>query len=383
MQPLLATLGTVHFGRMNMKPGKPATFATVESQGRTKLIFALPGNPVSAQVTFYLLVHTAIRKLSGLASPQLPRLQARLAADMRLDPTRPEYHRVALRWEDGSLVAYSTGVQLSSRLLSLRGANGLLELPSGPGSQAKGSVCWVNLIAPLDQLTDPLPVQDDVPAPLNVSCRCGDADTSPSADTSSSSSSSSEGDAPDAKKQKLTDSKATWTLRACVLTASDRCSRGQAVDKSGPACVAFLQAPEHTPEDVRVVVTATALVEDDVDAIQGVIRGWTDAANEDSRPHLIITTGGTGFTPRDVTPEAVKGLLERDAPGLAFLMTHASLQHTPMAALSRAVAGTRGQTLILTLPGNPKAVPEVLAPLLAIVPHACRLMEGQVLQASL
>jgi gephyrin len=147
--------------------------------------------------------------------------------------------------------------------------------------------------------------------------------------------------------------------------------------------VAFLQAPEHTPADVHVVVTATALVEDDVDAIQGVIRGWTDAAAEDSRPHLIITTGGTGFTPRDVTPEAVKGLLERDAPGLAFLMTHASLQHTPMAALSRAVAGTRGQTLILTLPGNPKAVPEVLAPLLAIVPHACRLMEGQVLQASL
>lgn len=142
-------IGTVHFGRLLMKPGKPCTFATVEgteSPGKRRLLFALPGNPVSGLVTFYLLVLPAIRRLGGWRAPTLPRMQAVLAAPLRLDPTRPEYHRARIVWEaalhggNGGYRAVSTGNQASSRLLSLRGANALLELPQGDGVLEAGSV---------------------------------------------------------------------------------------------------------------------------------------------------------------------------------------------------------------------------------------------------
>jgi gephyrin len=123
--------GTIHFGRVAMKPGKPTTFGTIPSPLRgTKLIFALPGNPASALVTFHLFVLPSLRKASGLAIPELPVAKVTLAQDVKLDP-RPEYHRVFIAAsETGGLVAISTGGQRSSRVGSLRGANGLLCLPS-------------------------------------------------------------------------------------------------------------------------------------------------------------------------------------------------------------------------------------------------------------
>jgi gephyrin len=122
--------GTIHFGRVAMKPGKPTTFATVTSSSKTKTIFALPGNPASALVTFHLFVLPSLRKASGLPNPALPIAKVALAQDVRLDP-RPEYHRVFISVsKDGGLIAVSTGGQRSSRVGSLRGANGLLCLPS-------------------------------------------------------------------------------------------------------------------------------------------------------------------------------------------------------------------------------------------------------------
>jgi gephyrin len=140
--------GTVHFGRLRMKPGKPCTFATLPAPegGRPRLLFGLPGNPVSSLVTFYLLTLPAIRRLAGWQEPALPRVQAVLDAPLPLDPARPEYHRAVLRWDAslhggaGGYHATSTGSQASSRLLSMRGANALLELPQATGTLPAGSV---------------------------------------------------------------------------------------------------------------------------------------------------------------------------------------------------------------------------------------------------
>jgi gephyrin len=155
IKPLLEVAGTVHFGRLLMKPGKPLTFATVEVDGRRRLVFGLPGNPVSSLVTFYLLGVPAIRKLAGWADPALRRVRADLAQPLPLDPDRPEYHRVMLHWDaaanggHGGFVAASTGSQASSRLLSMRSANALLELPAVSGVLSAGTPVDALLIGEL------------------------------------------------------------------------------------------------------------------------------------------------------------------------------------------------------------------------------------------
>jgi gephyrin len=151
IKPMLEHSGTVHFGRVRMKPGKPITFATVEAEGRRRLVFGLPGNPVSSLVTFYLFAVPALRKLAGWPDPRLLRVHARLAQALPLDSSRPEYHRATLHWDDTqqSFVAVSTGSQSSSRLLSMRTANALLELPQREGILAAGEVVSALLIGDL------------------------------------------------------------------------------------------------------------------------------------------------------------------------------------------------------------------------------------------
>ena len=152
IQPLLGKIGRVHFGRIRMKPGKPLTFATVQGVDGEKLIFGLPGNPVSSLVTFTLLVVPALRKLAGWSQPNQRRVQAHLAQPLPLDSSRPEYHRATLRWTselnrgNGGFLATSTGNQASSRLLSARSANALLELPQGEGELAAGAVVTALLL---------------------------------------------------------------------------------------------------------------------------------------------------------------------------------------------------------------------------------------------
>ncbi|XP_045919616.1 gephyrin a isoform X2 [Micropterus dolomieu] len=120
----------IHFGRVFMKPGLPTTFATADIDGARKLIFALPGNPVSAVVTCNLFVIPALRKMQGILDPRPTIIKARLSCDVKLDP-RPEYHRCILTWHHQEPLpwAQSTGNQVSSRLMSMRSANGLLMLP--------------------------------------------------------------------------------------------------------------------------------------------------------------------------------------------------------------------------------------------------------------
>ena len=155
IKPLLERTGTMHFGRLRMKPGKPCTFATVEGADKRRLVFGLPGNPVSSMVTFYLMAVPALRKLAGWPEPRLRRVQAHLSEPLPLDPERPEYHRATLRWEQtlndgrGGFAATSTGSQASSRLLSLRTANALLELPASEGRLKAGAVVDALLIGEL------------------------------------------------------------------------------------------------------------------------------------------------------------------------------------------------------------------------------------------
>jgi molybdenum cofactor synthesis domain-containing protein len=145
IKPLLAELGTVHFGRIAFKPGKPTTFATV----RGKLAFGLPGYPVSSLVSFEVFVRPALRRLGGDARPDRARVRVTLRDAIRAPHDRPEYQRAIVAWEDGRLVARSTGAQGSSRLLSLRGANALLFVPGDGRTHSAGAELEALLTGPV------------------------------------------------------------------------------------------------------------------------------------------------------------------------------------------------------------------------------------------
>ncbi|HEV2217023.1 MAG TPA: gephyrin-like molybdotransferase Glp [Candidatus Dormibacteraeota bacterium] len=137
VKPLMESLGTVHIGRVKLKPGKPFTFATL-TEGR--LAFGLPGFPVSSLVTFEVFVRPALRKMQGFAQLQRPSLRVRLGFHATAVGDRTEYHRVTLRHESGELVATSTGSQSSSRLMSLAGAHALVRVPPGDAGIREGAV---------------------------------------------------------------------------------------------------------------------------------------------------------------------------------------------------------------------------------------------------
>jgi molybdopterin molybdotransferase len=137
VKPLLESLGTVHIGRVKLKPGKPFTFATLPDD---RLAFGLPGFPVSSLVTFEVFVRPALRKMQGFAKLQRPTLPVRLAYDARASADRTEYQRVTLRREGGELVADTTGSQSSSRLASLAGAHALVRIPAGDQGIPAGSI---------------------------------------------------------------------------------------------------------------------------------------------------------------------------------------------------------------------------------------------------
>lgn len=155
-------------------------------------------------------------------------------------------------------------------------------------------------------------------------------------------------------------------MRVAILTVSDAGARGERLDQSGDAIAAWA----HT---FAYPVVARALVPDDSAAIAARLGEWCDGDVAD----LVLTTGGTGLGPRDVTPEATRAMLEREAPGLSERIRVLSVESFPRAALSRGIAGTRGRTLIVNLPGSPGGVRDALRALDPIIEHACAIARGE------
>lgn len=154
--------------------------------------------------------------------------------------------------------------------------------------------------------------------------------------------------------------------KAAVLTVSDRSSRGERPDEGGPLIAALLQ-------DAGYEVLRTAIVPDEQAEIARFLREWADIGEV----QLILTTGGTGFAPRDVTPEATCSVCQRMTPGIPEAMRAASLAITPRAMLSRAAAGIRGGTLIVNLPGSPTAAKENLEAVLPTLGHGLQMLSGE------
>lgn len=154
-------------------------------------------------------------------------------------------------------------------------------------------------------------------------------------------------------------------LQAAVITLSDRCAAGERTDHSGPAVAARLA-------DAGFTVAVQHILPDDRAALERTLIDLCDRRQLD----LILTTGGTGFAPRDITPEATRAVAERDAPGIAEAIRAASMRITPRAMLSRAVSVIRGKTLIINLPGSPKACQESMDVFLDQLPHALELLRG-------
>ena len=151
-----------------------------------------------------------------------------------------------------------------------------------------------------------------------------------------------------------------------ILTISDKGSRGERQDKSGETIREILSS-------LDVSIINYDIVPDEKELIAQELISWADENNLD----VILTTGGTGLTPRDITPEATLAVVDRIVPGFAEAMRAESLKKTPMAMLSRAVVGTRGKCLIINLPGSPKAVRECLEVVLPALPHAVETLKGQ------
>lgn len=154
-------------------------------------------------------------------------------------------------------------------------------------------------------------------------------------------------------------------LRAAILTTSDLGARGEREDTSGAAIRELLA-------EIGADIERYEVIPDERDQISARLRAWSDEGI-----HLIVTTGGTGLGPRDVTPQATLDVIDYQVPGMAEAMRAEGLRHTPMAMISRAVAGVRGRTLIINLPGSPKGVRESLSVVLPVLTHALELLSGE------
>jgi molybdopterin adenylyltransferase len=153
------------------------------------------------------------------------------------------------------------------------------------------------------------------------------------------------------------------SIRIGIITISDRSSRGERLDESGPALVNAI-----SQQGWQVI--RTEILPDELEQLIKTLSEWADSGEMD----VILTTGGTGFSPRDVTPEATLAVIQRPTPGLSEAMRSASLRITPHAMLSRATSGIRARTLIINLPGSPKGALENLAVVIPIFPHAIQLL---------
>jgi molybdopterin adenylyltransferase len=155
-------------------------------------------------------------------------------------------------------------------------------------------------------------------------------------------------------------------IHSVVITVSDRCARGEQADESGALLVELLK-------EMGARIVATEILPDDLEPLSETLRAFADRADV----NLIVTTGGTGFSPRDNTPEATRAAIEREVPGLSEAMRMETLKQTPLAMLSRGVCGLRSGALIINLPGSPKGVRESFNVIRNVLPHAVAQLAGK------
>jgi gephyrin len=430
IKPALEGIGMVIFGRLNMKPGKPTTLARVPRRERPgcALVFALPGNPVSAAVCFHMLLAPAVRHWTGrpwsACMPPLVTVEVAEPLGLPLDPERPEYHRAIVWWQPpaaeataasasgwmggpgsvpdpvsaagGRLCAVSTGAQASSRMSSTTLANALLWLPAGSGRAALHTRVPAYLLSPpyaMEALPEALRLGSAV-LHAGGECSCGkDHPDAPPAPIDAAGRPEHVLHGVEAGlAASLAGVSAPKTLKApsivyvrlAVITVSTSSTVGGARDAAGPAVLAALS--ELIPSLVFISVSRV-LVPDSREAIIGALKAAVDAQD----CGLVLTTGGTGLGPDDVTPEATGEVLHKRAPGLVHAMLAYGLTRTPMAALSRYEAGVRtwppgsgaGGSLIINMPGSPKAVRECLEALRVVLPHAVALANGEAYQRAM
>lgn len=356
VKPLLVELGHVHFGEMCMKPGKPTTFATIPLPAvgeagnsavsastpfapRQRLVFALPGNPASCFVTFKLLVVPALEQLRGrpVGTPVYPRVDAELMQAVEMDPVRPEYHRAVARWQDGRIVAESTGFQRSSRVASCATANCLLELPARPGLMPKGTVVKALLLSggssgsgcglSPEPCGYPAQTEASVVAAV-VAVAVAPLSVAPTAEAAS----------------------VKWK-RPCRVGLLAVGPEGAAAKDEAIGCLCAVGV-----EGSSLVRTSVAA---DGEAVRGVIASWSNgspcSAGSASAPtemcDVILVLGRLGLSAGDAAVvTAVRTLLDREMPGLCDVVLRAGLPRSPLVMLAQLVAGLRNQTLVVTVP---------------------------------
>eukprot|EP00397_Hematodinium_sp_SG-2012_P015883 GEMP01016185.1.p1 GENE.GEMP01016185.1~~GEMP01016185.1.p1 ORF type:complete len:826 (+),score=194.79 GEMP01016185.1:66-2543(+) len=391
-KPILEDIGTVHFGSMNMKPGKPTTFATLN--GSSTLLFGLPGNPASCFVTFKLLLVPALRKLRGMERGlTIPKVRITTLTPLQPDPTRPEYVRAAAFWSNGKLCAESRGFQRSSRAQSCALSNCFILVPplSSPPDPTASGKCRCSVESPLGKgalaagteldgyLFGPI---NDPPEVVTTSASKAASGVRPEATAKESSPlngiekkslrSAEQHINAETKVAEVHPAQAHVHHHAAasggkglscgLLTVSDRAAQGAYEDKTGPACRKAI-------EEIGWQVTRQEIVSDSEEDIRRVVSNWAAEGVQ-----VILTMGGTGFAPRDITPEAITPLLTKQAPGLTFAIMQEGIKHTPFALLSRPVCGVIRSSVVCTLPGSPKGAVEGITALKMLLPHATHLL---------
>lgn len=158
-----------------------------------------------------------------------------------------------------------------------------------------------------------------------------------------------------------------FKIRTAVITISDKGSRGERKDLSGPVLKEMM-------ENIGAEIVAEKIIADEIEEIKAALIEISDQNKAD----LILTTGGTGFAKRDITPEATSAVIEKEVPGIPEKIRADTISITPQAALSRARAGIRGKTLIINFPGSPKAVRECLESVIEIIPHGVKILKGEI-----
>ena len=371
VKPALERLGTILFDKVRLKPGKPTTFGKVTHGKETTdglvtatqkdtLFFALPGNPASCSVCFHLFVSLALNISKGLSTSDssYPVVSVQSVSLLRQDSVRPEFHRSYVfynhdskNWSNGlqlepGLVAASTGVQRSSRAMSMLRANALLFVPRGDSSISPGESVQAHLIAPIGSslnLNDLL--ESNTSSQESAGCRCH-TDQEP-------------------------EENAKRNCNVCLLIVSDRASKGEMKDKVKETVKKNLSSHKN----LQFSLVDSRCVPDDPEKITAALESWVKHGIEGNDVNFIITSGGTGFAARDVTPEATEKILDKKAPGLIHQIMKFGLEKTPFASLSRAVAGIKQKTLIVNMPGSPKAVTEYIEAIKDLLPHIFQLLE--------